>query len=315
MVVVRRMNLRQNESKRTAHAPAKLNLFLEVLGRRSDGFHELATLMVPVRWFDSLTFESFRPRDGGDATIEFSLRNLLVDEQVPADSTNLVPKSLELLRQRSGCELGARVELIKRIPSGAGLGGGSSDAATALRMANRAWKIGWNLERLASLAAEIGSDVPFFLEHRAAICRGRGEKVERLPRAKPLDVILLKPPSALSTAAVYAALDRLSLSADPSGSKPGLARLDSLARALEQGTARGIGQWMFNRLEAAATLLSEWIGRVHAAFAGLDFIGHQLSGSGSAYFGICRHAGHARRLAAVLKLRQLGLVYVTRSCY
>lgn len=309
------MNLRQNDSKRIAHAPAKLNLFLEVLGRRCDGFHELATLMVPVRWFDSLAFESVGPNDGKVGTIEFSLRTTRPNEQVPADATNLVPRALELLRQRSGCELGANVELVKRIPNGAGLGGGSSDAATALRLANRAWKIGWNTERLSALGAEIGSDVPFFLESGAAICRGRGERVERLRNIAPLDVVIVKPPVSLATADVYSLVDRLDPSAASSHATTEPPRLASLVRTLKQGTACGIGRWMFNRLQAAATRLAEWIGRVEAAFSRLDFVGHQLSGSGSAYFGVCRHAGHARRLAAVLKSRRLGLVYVTRSCY
>jgi 4-diphosphocytidyl-2-C-methyl-D-erythritol kinase len=314
------MNLRQNESKRIAHAPAKLNLFLEVLGRRNDGFHDLATLMVPVRWFDSLTFEPVRPVEVRAGTIEFSVRTQFVDEQIPEDSSNLVIRALELLRQRSGCDWGAKVELIKRIPSGAGLGGGSSDAATALRMANRAWQIGWNVEQLGELAAEIGSDVPFFLEHGAAICRGRGERIERLPRIAPLDVVILKPPTSLATAEVYAALDRLhpspvQLAAAQSTPAADPPRLASLVRTLEQGNIVGIGRWMFNRLQAAAARLSDWVGRAEAAFSRLDFNGHQLSGSGSAYFGICRHAGEARRLASVLKARRLGFVHVTRSCY
>ena len=309
------MNLRQNESKRIAHAPAKLNLFLEVLGHRSDGFHDLATLMVPVRWFDSLTFEPVRPVDVRAGTIEFSVRSQFVDEQIPEDSSNLVLRALELLRQRSGCDWGAKVELFKRIPSGAGLGGGSSDAATALRMANRAWQIGWNVGRLGELAAEIGSDVPFFLEHGAAICRGRGERIERLPKIAPLDVVILKPPTSLATAEVYAALDRLHPSAPQSTPAADPPRLASLVRTLEQGNIGGIGRWMFNRLQAAAARLSDWVGRAEAGFSRLDFVGHQLSGSGSAYFGICRHAGQARRLAAVLKARRLGFVYVTRSCY
>ena len=107
------MNLRQNESKRIAHAPAKLNLFLEVLGRRSDGFHDLSTLMVPIHWFDSLTWESIRPANGRPGAIEFSVRSQLTEECIPADATNLVPRALDLLRQRSGCEWGAKVELVK----------------------------------------------------------------------------------------------------------------------------------------------------------------------------------------------------------
>jgi 4-diphosphocytidyl-2-C-methyl-D-erythritol kinase len=308
------MNLRQNETKRVANAPAKLNLYLEVLDRRSDGYHDLATLMVPVRLFDSLSFEPVRGRNGRPGEIDFSLHGCDSPDGVPADSSNLVVRALELLRQRSGCDWGARVELFKRIPSAAGLGGGSSDAAAALRVANRAWPIEWGPEKLAPLAAELGSDVPFFLEHGAAICRGRGEQVERIGGTKPLDFVIVKPPTSLATADVYREFDRLPVGGER-GAGHGERSLASLTDALRRGTIYNLGQWMGNRLQAAAAVLSTWIGRVEAEFAALDCLGHQLSGSGSAYFGVCRHARHARRLATILKSRQLGLVYVTRSCY
>ncbi len=306
------MNLRQNESKRIVHAPAKLNLFLEVLDRRGDGYHEIATLMVPVRLVDSLSFEPNPAVAGRPGAIDFALRRCNSSAHVPADSSNLVVRALELFRRRSGCELGAKVELVKRIPSGAGLGGGSSDAAAALVAANRAWKIHWKREQLLSLAAELGSDVPFFLRPGAAICRGRGERVERLSGTLPLDVVIVKPPPSLATADVYGELDRM-----PAADRPADDRVERslamLAGAMRRGSINKLGLWMGNRLQAAAASLATWIEQIQAAFAELDFVGHQLSGSGSAYFGICRHARHARRLAAVLTLRQLGLVYVTRS--
>jgi 4-diphosphocytidyl-2-C-methyl-D-erythritol kinase len=307
------MNLRQNESKQIVHAPAKLNLFLEVLDRRSDGYHELATLMVPIRLYDSLSFAPIPAGNDRPGSIEFALRESKLADGVPADSSNLIVRALELLRHRSGCDWGARVELFKRIPRAAGLGGGSSDAAAALRIANRAWHIHWGPEKLAPLAAELGSDVPFFLEQGAAICRGRGERVERIAGTVPLDVVIVKPPTSLATADVYRTLDRLPVARRHS-SDHGERSLAALATALRRGTINNLGQWMGNRLQAAAAVLSTWIGRVQAVFSELDFLGHQLSGSGSAYFGVCRHAQHARRLAAVLKSRQLGSVYVTRSC-
>jgi 4-diphosphocytidyl-2-C-methyl-D-erythritol kinase len=98
--------------------------------------------------------------------------------RIPSDATNLAVRAVELLKRRAGVEAGAEVQLIKRIPAAAGLGGGSSDAAAALLAANAAWRVGWTRTRLMSLAAELGSDVPFFLGEGAAICRGRGELVE-----------------------------------------------------------------------------------------------------------------------------------------
>jgi len=315
------MNLRQNETKRTVQAPAKLNLFLEVFARRNDGFHELETLMVPIGLFDTLTLESTPAAAGRFGEILLRLHGIdralgtgAASEQIPAGRNNLVVRALELFRQRSGCRFGANVELVKRIPIAAGLGGGSSDAAAALELANRAWSIHWPCERLAELAAELGSDVPFFLSHGAAVCRGRGEIVERLPSIVPFDVVIVKPPAALATREVYGRLDELPPSEPAERAASSHQRIGALTRALRQGNLLGLRDWMGNRLQAAAAALSPWIDRVQAAFAALDFLGHQLSGSGAAYFGVCRHAQHARRLATILRTRQLGLVYVTRSC-
>jgi 4-diphosphocytidyl-2-C-methyl-D-erythritol kinase len=229
---------------------------------------------------------------------------------VPAGADNLVVRSLKLFQERSGCQFGARVELVKRIPLAAGLGGGSSDAAAALRLANRAWQVDWDDDRLAEFAAELGSDIPFFLSHGAAICRGRGERVERLPPLPPLKVVIVKPADALGTGEVYKAHDSIA------GQKPPIAKgqLNRLIANLYLGGWQEVGKWMHNRLQAAASLLSPCVEILRRAFAELDFVAHQLTGSGSAYFGICRHAAHARRLASILRTRQLGLVYATRSC-
>src|SRR6476646_8651998 len=219
------MDFRKDQFKRTAQPPAKLNLSLEVFGRRGDGFHELETLMVPVRLFDTL---SLAPTDASSAAygnaIRLSIHSLpahrgLSPGDIPPADQNLVVRALSLLREQSGCTHGAHVELTKRIPAAAGLGGGSIDAAAALKLANHAWQLGWSRERLAELAAEIGSDVPFFLFGGAAVCRGRGERVARLPAVPPLDFVLVKPPVELSTADVYRTYDKLAGRGDrPAGS-------------------------------------------------------------------------------------------------
>jgi 4-diphosphocytidyl-2-C-methyl-D-erythritol kinase len=230
------------------------------------------------------------------------------DPAVPIGTDNLIVRALELLQQRSGCRLGAAVELVKRIPTAAGLGGGSSDAAAALRLANRAWRLHWPASRLAEVAAEVGSDVPFFLSPHPAVCRGRGEQVERLAGLPPLDVVVVKPPLALSTRDVYAAHDALAGEPTSPGSFAGM------AAALARRSWGELRRSMHNGLRAAAASLTPWVGKLAAVFDRLDFVAHQLSGSGSAYFGVCRHAQHARRLANILRTRQLGLVYATRSC-
>jgi 4-diphosphocytidyl-2-C-methyl-D-erythritol kinase len=174
--------------------------------------------------------------------------------------------------------------------------------------------LGWSDDRLTGLAAELGSDVPFFLSSAPAICRGRGEQVEAIAGIAPLHFVVVKPPAGLSTADVYRAADSLSAIESRQTSLHPPNRLGRLVAALQHRDLRNLGQWMGNQLEIAAATLSPWVERIRAVFAELDFVAHQLTGSGSAYFGICRHAQHARRLAAILKTRQLGLVFVTQSC-
>lgn len=322
------MYLRKAESRRTVEAPAKLNLYLEVLGRRNDGYHELETLMVPVRLYDTLSLVPTQPgRDGVPATgragrrvsagaIHLHIRpaHFLAEgrqpDLPPMGEQNLVVRALESLRRQSGCQHGARIELVKRIPTAAGLGGASSDAAAVLRLANQAWGLDWSDDRLTELAAEVGSDVPFFLKHGAAVCRGRGERVEPVAGAFPLHFVIVKPPIGLNTRDVYHAHDQTPAATVGKDAD----RLEALLRALRRGKLTELGCWMGNRLQSAAAVLSPWIEQARAAFAKLDFLAHQLSGSGSAYFGLCRHASHARRLATILRTRQLGLVYITRSC-
>jgi 4-diphosphocytidyl-2-C-methyl-D-erythritol kinase len=312
------MDLRK-ELKRTARAPAKLNLFLDLLGRRDDGFHEVETIMVPVRLADTVTFAPFRSGEGdhpGEILLDVyscpPLRSPEIGSPIPTGPENLVVRALKLLQERSGCELSARVELVKRIPAAAGLGGGSSDAAAALRLANTGWHLQWSDERLAELAGEIGSDVPFFLSNGAALCRGRGERIERLPPLAPLDVVIVKPPVGLNTGEVYRAYSASSDCADRAQSDKG--GLADIAADFTGGRIRNLGLRMRNALQKAASSISPWVDKLRMAFNELDFVGHQLSGSGSAYFGVCRHAQHARRLANILRTQQLGTVYATRSC-
>ena len=211
-------------------------------------------------------------------------------------------KAVELLRSRAGVEAGADIQLTKRIPSAAGLGGGSSDAAAALVAANLCWNIGYSQQRLLELAAELGSDVPFFLRRGAAMCRGRGELLEPLHAPRGLHFVIVRPPEGLSTAEVYRRCRP---------AEDGTDRRDSaaLAAALHAGDLRRIAAGMFNRLQVAAEQMSPWVARLAAWFAELNLVGHQLTGSGSGYFGICRSARHARRAAARLSSRGAGSAF------
>lgn len=300
------MNVYRLASSAVCWAPAKLNLFFEVLARRRDGYHEIETLMVPISLFDTL-YAWAAP--GGQMRLDCRWAGSQATgkglDPLPAEHENLALRAVQLLRERAGVEAGISLRLVKRIPAAAGLGGGSSDAAAALLAANQLWQLGWSRQQLGELAAELGSDVPFFLSGGAAIGRGRGERLQPVGGLMPLDVVVVRPPEGLSTAEVYA---RCEVAARPRS-------LDQLVGALRAGDTRNLRSLVYNRLEEAAESLSPWIARVRREMARQDCLADQMTGSGTAYFGICRHARHARRVARRLQARGLGRVFSARASH
>lgn len=301
------MRVRSADSGLEIWAPAKLNLFLEVLARRDDGFHEIETLMCPIGLYDTL---HFRPNRSGHVSLTSRWaggageHGASQQETLPEGTANTVVRACELLRRRAGDVLGADVTLFKRIPMAAGLAGGSSDAAAALLAANQGWALNLSPLELAKLAAEIGSDVPFFLGRGPAICRGRGERIEPVAALGSLHFVVVKPSVGLSTPDVYRVC------------RPAVepAQVGRLVTALQEGRLAEAGRLLANRLQPAAEKLTLAIGELKAEFTRLDCIGHQMSGSGTSYFGLCRSARHARRIARILEARGVGQVYAVRNC-
>jgi 4-diphosphocytidyl-2-C-methyl-D-erythritol kinase len=299
------MQIHQTAVEVIVHVPAKLNLFFEVIGRRSDGYHEIETLMCPITIFDTMEFYG-EPSGKIRFICELSsgMRGDRESECIPVNGNNLAVRAVELLRQHAGVRAGATLRLIKRIPVASGLGGGSSDAAAALAAANLGWRVNRPIDELARLAGKLGSDVPFFLVRGAAICRGRGERVEPVAGLGALHFVVVRPPAGLATEMVY----RVCRPAEKRKS------VGPVAELLRQGKTSEAGKMLFNRLLPAAAELTPWIGRLQRAFNRLDCLGHGLSGSGSSYFGLCRHARHARRIARHLKALDIGRVFAVRSC-
>jgi 4-diphosphocytidyl-2-C-methyl-D-erythritol kinase len=176
-------------------ARAKINLSLEIKGRREDGFHEIETLMAPISLADRLTIE--RGKSGGD--IEFSCD----DSSLPSGDDNLVVQAARLFLKTTNAGGGVVIALEKKIPHGAGLGGGSSDAATTLLGLNDLFETRLDRKALIDLAAQIGSDVPFFILGSAAICRGRGEIVEPATLPVKFSLLLVKPDFGVPTPWAY----------------------------------------------------------------------------------------------------------------
>ncbi len=173
-------------------APAKINLSLEIRGKRDDGFHEIESLFVPISLADELMIE------------RAPLFSFACDApDVPSDDSNLVVRAAKLFFEKTGIQQRVKISLAKKIPHGAGLGGGSSDAATTLLALNEIFNARLANETLAELAAQLGSDVPFFIFRSAAICRGRGELVTPSAFAEKLPLLLLKPPFGVPTPWAY----------------------------------------------------------------------------------------------------------------
>jgi 4-diphosphocytidyl-2-C-methyl-D-erythritol kinase len=177
------------------YAPAKINLSFEIKGRREDGFHEIETLMAPISLSDRLTIE--RGSIGGD--IKFSCD----DSSLPTGEENLVVQAARLFQKATKIEDGVEIALEKKIPHGAGLGGGSSDAAATLLGLNQLFETRFEQKNLIELAAQIGSDVPFFILGSAAICRGRGEIVEPARLPANFKLLLVKPDFGVPTPWAY----------------------------------------------------------------------------------------------------------------
>lgn len=175
-------------------APAKLNLFLHVVGRRADGYHLLQTAFRLLDWGDRL---SFALRDDGEIVRVTDIPGVPPDE-------DLVVRAARLLQQATQCRAGAEIGVDKRLPMGGGLGGGSSDAATTLIALNRLWRTGLSRDRLATLGLRLGADVPFFIFGRDAFAEGVGEKLQPL-ELPPAWYVVVAPPVTVPTAKIFAA--------------------------------------------------------------------------------------------------------------
>jgi 4-diphosphocytidyl-2-C-methyl-D-erythritol kinase len=297
------MLIERRDNAVVVRAPAKVNLFLEVLARRPDGYHDVATLMAAVSLYDTLEF-----KEDPSGAVRLRCDN----PDLSAGPDNLVHRAAEVLRRRTGCALGAAVLLRKRIPMAAGLAGGSTDAAAALAGLNLLWRLGLPAAELARLGAEVGSDVPFFFATPAAWCTGRGEAVAPLRLGRPLDFVLACPPVGLSTAEVYR---NVTVPARPESG-------DAIRRAAEAGNVEEVAVRLHNRLQEPAVRLRPEIAAALGRLREAGPAGQMMSGSGTSAFALCRDPGEALGLARRLRReesdpsgRAAGLkLFVVRSC-
>jgi 4-diphosphocytidyl-2-C-methyl-D-erythritol kinase len=254
-------------------APAKLNLSLRIVGKRKDGYHLLDTIMVPITLFDEL---EIKRRVGKKETSKraLPLRVTCDHPLVPGGEKNLVHRAASLLLQTAGIQPAIDIHIRKRIPVGAGLGGGSTDAAAALVGLNRLLKLGYSVAFLEKLAASIGADVPFFVRSRPAQARGVGDRLTPLTHIDPWWVVVLYPKFAVSTAWVYS-----NLSFNLTKSRPNTTVSTLLTRRQEYA---GL---FVNDLEAVTVRRYPQIRLMKDSLIELGALGASMTGSGSAVFG------------------------------
>ena len=261
-------------------ASAKVNLTLEVLGKRSDGYHEIATVMQTVDLADRLVLE-----EAEELTLSAS------SPEVPSDGGNLALRAAAALRVAAKVDRGVRIRLEKRVPVAAGLGGGSADAAGVLLGLNRLWGVRWPVVRLAEIAVTLGTDVPFFLRGGVAVGTGRGETLKAISGA-PLALVLVNPGTPLSTAAVYGRVE-------PAMFSDG-GRTRDMVAGLKTRRPAVIAERLYNGLEAAAMAVNPAVTRIRAALVAAGALGAVMSGSGPTVFGVARSFEQARQIRARL---------------
>lgn len=285
-------------------APAKLNLSLLVLGKRPDGFHELDTVMVSLQLYDTLRFVSCQSDQVSLQMVGASAEA----DSIPTDDRNLVIQAAKRLQHSANVAIGADITLTKRIPSQAGLGGGSSDAAATLVALNQLWNLNLPSPELHRLAAQLGSDVNFFLDsHVAARCTGRGEEIAPIPISQPLYFVLIKPPAGLSTGRVFQAWK----SKSQSGLHTPLQ--DVIVSRLQSNSLFQVSQGIHNSLEAPAVELSEEVRTTLSLLKQQNLAAVGMSGSGTTCFGLCSSWNEAKRMATKLRSQTKSRVWAAKS--
>ncbi len=294
-------------------APAKINLYLTVLGRRKDGFHSLDSVMQAVELFDEIKLEE---KTSG-------IKIVSPCPGIPRGKENIVYQAARLVLEKLRLKKGVIIHLTKRIPVGAGLGGGSSDAAAVLLGLNRLWDLGLTKKKLVDWAKKLGSDVPFFIEGKTARVRGRGEKVQSLA-AESFYYLLFFPGFSLSTKEVYKTFSRNNMSLnnhregnnkfrrlDKKNYSHHLKEIKKLSLALKNGTPGLLQNHLYNGLEETVFKLRPKLltYREKLFQAGLPVV--KVCGSGSTLFAPVKNIREARFFLKKLKVRKG--VYIVKS--
>lgn len=259
-------------------APAKINLSLDVLDKRPDGYHNVEMVMTTIDLADRIELYALE---------EDQIKVSLWSRYVPNDERNLAYKAADALKKAYGITKGVHIRIEKNIPVSAGLGGGSTDAAAVLRGLNRMWSLEIPEDELASLGATIGSDIPFCIYGKTAMVTGRGERIEPLPTPPPCWVVLAKPDIGVSSRTIFQQLELDQLT------HPNTARLMD---ALHTHNFSELCQSIGNVLEHVTLALHPEVGRIKDKMCDAGANGVLMSGSGPTVYGLVEHESKAQRI-------------------
>ena len=267
-------------SERCLRANEKINLFLEVLDKRPDGYHNIDTIFQSIGLHDTLLFRETR-----SGVIKLSSDN----EELPLDSSNLVYKASELLLKESGKNYGIEIHINKRIPLGAGLAGGSTDASATLIGLNELWSLGYTTDDLLMLGSRLGADVPFCLIGGTAIGRGRGDILTRLNPIQKLYVVIANPGFQVSTAWAYKDLSKLGLTRERKSD-------NILVEKIQKGDLSDIGGNLFNVFESVVMEEYPEIRELKTFLTHHGVLGVLMTGSGSTVFALTQDISIAEKI-------------------
>lgn len=280
------------------NAFAKINLFLEILNKRDDGYHNIETVFQNISLADSMIFEI------NDGATSLKCEG---NPDIPADESNLIIKALRTLERDQGASLGGvKISLKKRIPSGAGLGGGSADAAAALVALNRLFGLGYNLDDLTRLSSKIGMDVPFFIAGGTAVGKERGDLLEKTVNRLDYSVVVVKPDASISTPYAYSLFAGSKCEGDTSRSV-----LPDIITALVDGDRESFEKKSFNRFEIMLSQKFPWINEIKQMLIEAGCKTSFMTGSGSGIVGLTDGSENGRRIVEHLKAEKgLSNVYL-----
>ena len=273
----------------TISANAKINLTLDILGKRDDGYHEVELVLQSIALADTLELAKI------DHGIDFNLDSsqLVGADSLPTDSSNLAVRAALIMQERFKLDSGISIRLIKRIPIEAGLAGGSTDAAAVIRGINRLFNLHLTTDTMCELGAEIGSDVPFCIIGGTCLATGRGEKLQRLADLPSIPLVLIKPRGAIPTAWAYKTYD-----SDKSSEHPDTKQI---CEAINLSDTKAVTELIFNVLERVAVKKYPAINSIKDKLIEAGAMAAMMSGSGPSIFAITKSNDDSRRIAELFK--------------